>query len=163
MSKLTTLRIDDQRRRHAECTANLLQILKTLRGRIGIIGQRLHADLVEEPLRPVEITLVDIDGHDREIRAAHLLLKPVERWHLLTAGYAPRRPEIDEQRLAPQRGDAGRLPVRPCEGEIGDHLRGFRHLHRRHFALGEGLHGSQHLFRARAGLSLIAAGALRPV
>ena len=73
------LAVDQQRGRHAEGSAALLQILENLGGRIGVIGEGIDADLLQPGFRLVRIAGVDIHRDHFETGPAQLLLE----------GYAP--------------------------------------------------------------------------
>src|SRR5579864_6490211 len=62
--------VDQQRRRHAEGLAGGFQVLEYARARVGIIGEPLDADLLEESERLLRIAGVDIDGDHVEVGAA---------------------------------------------------------------------------------------------
>ena len=113
---LATLRIDQKCRRHAERTADGLEILKHACRRIGKVSQLLHANLVKPGLRLVSVARIDIDRHDFEPGPAQPLLQRIECGHLLTTGHAPRGPQVEQDR-AP-------VPVRQCQGLAGRILEG---------------------------------------
>src|SRR6185312_8326788 len=76
--------------------AVLLQRREHIAGAVGVEGEVLHPDFLQEGLWPVKPRRIDVDGHHLKIRAANFRLKPVERRHLAPAGDAPCRPEIEE-------------------------------------------------------------------
>ncbi len=105
--------------RHAEGAAFFLQFLEDAGGRIGIIGERADAGFLQPGLRLLRVAGVDIDRHHLEIGAAELLLQFVERRHLLLAGRAPGRPQVQQHGLVVPVGELALLSGAVAKGEIG--------------------------------------------
>ncbi len=84
---------------------------------LGVVGELVDAVLVQPGAWPVEVTGVDVDGHDLEVLAAVFDLERVERGHLLAARCAPGGPEIDEHGLAGEVRERQRLALGAGEGE----------------------------------------------
>ena len=84
---------------------------------IGIERKMGGAGVLEEGRGLVRAAFVDIDRHHLEVLAAELGLERVERRHLLAAGQAPRRPDIEEDDLAAEIGQGFGLAVGVGEGE----------------------------------------------
>src|SRR6185437_12725867 len=124
---LAAVRIDQHRRRHSEGFADGLEVLEGLGARVRIVGQIVHADLLQELLRLVGVAGIDVDGDDLEVRAAELLFERIERRHLRAAGHAPGGPEVEKHRLA----------VGVLEGEVRHLQRALGDVHRRDLTAGE--------------------------
>src|SRR6185437_3289053 len=134
---LAAVRIDQHRRRHSEGFADGLEVLEGLGARVRIVGQIVHADLLQELLRLVGVAGVDVDGDDLEVRAAELLFERIERRHLRAAGHAPGGPEIEEHRLALEVGQREFLAAGVLEGEVRHLQRALGDVHRRDLTAGE--------------------------
>src|SRR5712692_7110987 len=103
---LAAARIDEQRGRKADGA----ELERRLRRAVDVERQRLDPDLGEELPRHLRTLLVDRERDDFEARAAEPGLQPVERRHLLAAGRAPGRPEIQHDELALEVGERARAP-----------------------------------------------------
>ena len=106
---------------------------------IGVIGQVPDPVLLQPGLRLVAVAGVHVDGDHLEIGTAQLRLELVEGRHLLAAGHAPGRPEIDQDCLALEIGKAQGLPLRAGEGDDRRRLGSAAHADGRHLALGQRL------------------------
>ena len=110
---LLAVAVDDQRGRHAHG----LQRREQLAGGIGVEREMRGAGLLQEGGGLVGSPFVDIDRDHLEILAAELGLERVERRHLLAAGHAPGRPDIEEHDLAAEIGQGFGLAVGVGEGK----------------------------------------------
>ncbi len=80
-------------------------------------------DLTVELAHDVQPLAIDRQGDDLEVRAAKRALKPVEGRHLLAAGHAPCRPDIEQHDLAPEIRKRAVAAVAVDEPHIGQRLR----------------------------------------
>ena len=71
--------------------------------------------------------LVERDADDDEPAAAVLLLERLEFWGLGATGRAPGGPEVDDDDLAPKRGEIELLPVEVDEAQGGGRGADLRH------------------------------------
>src|SRR5438270_318577 len=116
---LASLAVDEEARRQAGC----IYRERGLRSRIDVERQRLDAGLRVEPAGDRRALLIDRQRHHQEALAAELRLQAVERRHLLAAGLAPRRPDIEQHQLAAKVGERMRPAIRVVEAQLGNRLR----------------------------------------
>ncbi len=116
---LAAVAIDQQGRRHAGGAADDLQVLEYLCARVGVVVEVVDAGLLEPGARLLGIARIDIDRDHVEILAAELALQRVERRHLLAAGDAPSRPQVDQDGAAAPVGQVPFLVGSVVEDEIG--------------------------------------------
>ena len=92
---------------------------RTVAARIGIVGERPDAVLLQPGPRLVGVARIDVDRDDLESRPAEIRLELVEARHLLSAWHAPGRPEVHQHRPAVEarQGD-GSVSVGTLEGDI---------------------------------------------
>ena len=102
------------RRRSAASPAGRRRAASRPCARSGRRRARAFGDLglVEEFPRARQPRAVDADGHHLEVVRAQLLLQPVERRHLLAAGQAPGRPQVEQHDLAAPVGERALLARR---------------------------------------------------
>src|SRR5579871_331786 len=126
ITDLAARAVDENRGRQADGAANALQFLKGARARIVVISEILDPDIGPELVRLRRIAGVDVDGDDRKVLAVHPPDQPVERRHLLAAGHAPGRPQVQENGAAAEVGEMRGLSVAVPEGKIGHAAGSFR-------------------------------------
>ena len=113
-------RVDQHRGRQAGRLGVALDHREHAAAGIGVEGRGSWMPGLLQPVRrPLRVAGVDVDGDNREIRAAELGLEPVEGRHLGLAGGAPGRPEIDQQQPALEIGQPGLGAVRTLEPDLG--------------------------------------------
>src|SRR5438094_1836991 len=116
---LASLAVDEEARRQA----NRIYRERGLRRRIDVERQRLDAGLRVEPAGDRQALLIDRQRDHLEALAAELRLQAIERRHLLAAGLAPRRPDIEQHQLAAKVGERARPAIRVVEAQLGNRLR----------------------------------------
>jgi argininosuccinate lyase len=111
--------------------------LKRASGRVGVVGELLHADFLEPGLRLIAIAGVDIDGDDLKSRSAQPLLQRIECRHFLAAGHAPGGPQIEQHNPSAPVVERQRLAGGVLEGEGGQFERILGNVNGRHLATHE--------------------------
>ncbi len=111
--------------------------MKRASGRVGVVGELLHADFLEPGLRLIAIAGVDIDGDDLKSRSAQPLLQRIERRHFLAAGHAPGGPQIEQQNPSAPVVERQCLAGGVLEGEGGQFERILGNVNGRHLATHE--------------------------
>ena len=111
--------------------------MKRASGRVGVVGELLHADFLEPGLRLIAIPGVDIDGDDLKSRSAQPLLQRIERRHFLAAGHAPGGPQIEQQNPSAPVVERQCLAGGILEGEGGQFERILGNVNGRHLATHE--------------------------
>src|SRR5690606_9735761 len=131
---LTAILVYEQGYGKAESQVLALQFVEARHGSIPVQAQVVDADFIEKALGLVVGAGIDVDGDNVEIATAFLALQLVESGHFLTAGSAPRRPKIDQQRLALVVAERHLFAVRAGKGDMRDGNRLFGSAHGCHAA-----------------------------
>src|SRR6266568_351605 len=82
-AELATLRIDQERGRHAERPAHGLEILEYFGARVGVIGQVIDLRLAQPGFGLVRVAGVDVDRYFKETATTEPCLQAVECRRLL--------------------------------------------------------------------------------
>ena len=91
----------------------------------------MHVDALVERADGLRATGVDGQRHDLKIRTAKLRLQRIEHRHLVHAGRAPGRPQVQQHSAAPEVGQRDRVLLAADEVQLRKLARGLVQRHRR--------------------------------
>src|SRR6516165_3791072 len=117
---LLTGPVEHERRRQTDGAERA----KRLAGGISVDRKFANADLGVELGHGLTATVVDRERIDSKTPTSERCLQPVERRHFLPARHAPGRPQIEDDHLAVEIGEAADLPIAILEVQRSDRLRG---------------------------------------